>query len=144
MRLKSSWCWRVQVSLGFLGLALLSGCGGGPRRVQVTGDVTIDGTPLNGGVVNFAPDASKGNNHRINCVGPAQAGKYKLHTQAVRGSESGEGVPLGWYKVYLYTDVPGVNIKIHDRFTNANSTPLSIEVVDNPAPGAYDIKFSVK
>jgi hypothetical protein len=106
--------------------------------------VTLDGDPLKGGVLHFYPDPAKGNNHRVDCLSPVRAGKYALLTTAVKDSESGDGAPLGWYKVYLYTDIPGVNIKIHERFTDPNKTPVWVEVVDNPAAGAYDIKFFSK
>jgi len=104
--------------------------------------VTVDGAPLKGGVLHFYPDPAKGNEHRIDCLSPVRSGKYNLITQAVRDAHTGEGVPLGWYKVYLYTDVPGFNSKIHERFTDPNKTTIWVEVVDNPAPGAYDIKFT--
>ena len=125
-------------------MELVSGCGGGPRRVPVSGEVTLDGAPLNGGVLRFYPDPAKGNQHRVNCQGPVRGGKYTLLTQAVTASETGSGVPLGWYKVYLFTDLPGLDIKVHPRFTDPGKTPLFVEVVDNPAPGAYDFKFTSK
>jgi hypothetical protein len=137
---------RKRISLALLGVLVLafSGCGGGPKRVPVSGDVTLDGTPFNGGVIHFFPDTEKGNKHRVDCLSPVRSGKYNLLTQAVKDSETGKGAPLGWYKVYLYTDIPGVDLKIHKRFTDPNTTPLSVEVVENPAPGAYDIKFTSK
>jgi hypothetical protein len=138
--------WR-QVCLGLLctlSLAVAWGCRSGPRRVPVSGEVTLDGAPLSGGVIHFYPDTAKGNEHRVDCLSPVRSGKYNLLTQAVKDSETGNGAPLGWYKVYLYTDLPGVDIKIHERFTDPYRTPISVEVVENPAPGAYDVKFTSK
>jgi hypothetical protein len=125
-------------------VTLLAGCNRGPRRVPVSGSVTLDGEPVNAGVLHYYPDDKKGNEHRVDALSPARGGKYNLVTTAVRDSETGSGAPLGWYKVYLQTDLPGVDLKIHPRFTDANTTPILVEVVDNPAPGAYDIKFTAK
>ena len=131
---------------GWVCLVLLCalGCGGGPKRVPVSGTVTLDGEPLNGGVLHFYPDPEKGNAHRVDCLSPVRSGKYDLLTQAVKDSETGKGAPLGWYKVYLYTDVPGFEAKIHERFTDPTKTPILIEVVEKPAAGAYDVKFTSK
>jgi hypothetical protein len=121
-----------------LGLAVASGCGGGPKRVPVSGEATLDGEPLKAGVLNFFPDDAKGNPHRVACLSPMRNGKYNLMTTAVRDSETGSGAPLGWYKVYLDTT------KIHPRFIDPLKTPISVEVVEKPAEGAYTIKFTSK
>src|SRR2546430_2423977 len=84
---------------GALGLTFLVGCGG-VRRVPVSGTVTLDGQPINGGNMVFTPDSAKGNTHRINCISPIiKDGHYTLETNGVTRDESGSGVPLGWYKV---------------------------------------------
>ncbi|HET6573428.1 MAG TPA: hypothetical protein VFG68_07490 [Fimbriiglobus sp.] len=128
-----------------LGLAALVGCGGGEfKRVPVSGAVTLDGKPFSGGVLHFYPDPAKGNTVRADCLGPVRDGKFNLLTTAVRDRDSGNGVPLGWYKVYLDTTVPGAPENIHPRFTSPEQTPVSVEVVEAPAPGAYDIKFTSK
>jgi hypothetical protein len=143
----TAWTWSKRMSLALLfgmGLTLLGGCSGGPRRVPVKGDVTLDGEPLDGGVLYYFADTAKGNEHRIAAVGPVRSGKYNIMTSAVKDSESGPGAPLGWYKVYMDATVPGFNTKIHDRFTDPNKTPISVEVVDNPSAGTYDIKLTSK
>jgi hypothetical protein len=128
-----------------LGLASLAGCGGGEfKKVPVGGTVTLDGQPLNGGVLHFYPDTSKGNQYRVDCLSPVRSGKYELLTTAVRSSDTGSGAPLGWYKVYLDTTVPGAPENIHPRFTTPEKTTVSVEVVENPSAGAYDIKFTSK
>jgi hypothetical protein len=127
-----------------LALVVLPGCRG-IKRIPVSGSVSLDGKPLSVGVVNFFPDTEKGNDHRIAALGPAKSGSYTLATTAVRNYDNGMGVPVGWYKVCLLTDIPGAeDLKIHPRFKDPNKTPISIEVVENPGPGAYDIKFTSK
>lgn len=138
-------CRRLAVVPYAVGLLLFVGCGqSGPKRVPVNAQVTLDGAPFSGGVLSFAPDLSKGNKNNMAGIGPVKDGKYTLRTLAIRGSESGPGVPLGWYKVYLDTTLSGENLKIAERFTDANRSPIVIEVVENPAPGTYDIKFTSK
>ena len=127
-----------------LGLAVVAGCSSGPKRVPVQGEVTLDGQPLSGGVLHFYPNPDRGNPHRVDCLSPVRAGKYNLLTTAVRDSETGEGAPLGWYKVYLYTEVPDLVIKIDPRFTDPARTPIEVEVVEKPEPGQYKIEFTSK
>ena len=126
-------------------LGALPGCNKAVKRVPVTGSVTLDGKPLTAGVVSFAPDNEKGNIHRVACIGRANSGRYDLSTAAMQNFDNGPGAPLGWYKVYLDTSVPGAeDLKINPRFKDLNKTPISIEVVESPAPGAYDIQFTSK
>jgi hypothetical protein len=142
---------RISVALlGALAMAFMVGCGG-IRRIPVSGTVTLDGKPINGGNIVFSPDAAKGNLNRINCMSPIIVdGQYTLETNGVTRSESGDGVPLGWYKVTFRQmqestkKHPVVPVNVHDRFREPEKTPLSVEVKDNPEPGAYDFKFTSK
>ncbi|MDB5307617.1 MAG: hypothetical protein JWO38_1819 [Gemmataceae bacterium] len=132
----------LAIVFGF-GLLPLVGCG--TKRVPVTGAVTLDGKPLSGGVLTFCPNESKGNMARISCPGPVKGGTFTLMTNAVTQSETGAGVPLGWYKVILVTDLPGQpKLDVHRRFTRVETTPLELEVVETPQPGAYDIQLTSK
>jgi hypothetical protein len=129
--------------LGSLGLLTLAGCGG-LKLYPVSGTVTLDGQPLSQSTVSFNPDTSKGNNHTVSCVGRLDGqGGFKLQTIAVRGSEGGPGAPLGWYKVTLLTGLPGdPEIKVKPIYLDPNKSPISIEVVEKPEPGRYDLKFT--
>jgi hypothetical protein len=127
-----------------LALVCLTGCGG-VKRVPVSGTVMLDGKPLADGTISFVPDESKGNNVRAACIGHVTSGSYELQSIGVTASDSGPGVVAGSYKVILVNDRPGqAKIKVSEKFTNANKTPLSIEVLENPAPGAYDVKMTSK
>jgi hypothetical protein len=127
-----------------LGFVFLIGCGeSGIRRVPVSGSVTLDGEPLNAGVLLFHPNEAKGNTARVGITGPVKAGRYSLVTAGVTGADTGSGAPLGWYKVTLMTDLPGMpEIKIHPKYLRPETSPLEIEIKDNPPPGHYDLQMT--
>jgi hypothetical protein len=134
----------LAVLLAF-GLVVLFGCARGIRRIPVSGTVTLDGKPLQGGVLVFHPDESKGNTARIGCSGPVKNGHYKLNTSAVTRLDTGAGAPLGWYKVTLTNNLPGQPIiNVANKYLTPETTPVAIEIVDNPEPGAYDIQLTSK
>jgi hypothetical protein len=136
----------VQVLRSILcGCVLLAGTGcGGLKLVPVSGKVTRDGRPLSGAAVSFVPDASKGNNARLSCMGRIGAdGQYELMANGVTKSETGKGAPPGWYKVTLVTTLPGApEITVNPNYLDPDKTPWSVEVVENPEPGRYDFKVS--
>jgi hypothetical protein len=138
----------AQVSLGRPLLRILCACGlfalagcGGLKLVPVSGKVTLGDKPLKGGGVCFIPDASKGNDARVSCVGRIDSeGRYQLTTSAVKGSDSGKGAPLGWYKVTIITTLPGApEITVDRKYLDPEKPTLFVEVVADPAPGAYDL-----
>ena len=139
--------WLPLVALCALGLISLVGCGG-VKRLPVSGTVTLEGRPVNGGILTFSPDTAKGNMAKISCACPVREGRYELQTVGITRSDTGSGVPPGWYKVtYNTLDLatkkrPQAAIQVHDKYKNAETTPLSVEVKDNPEPGAYDIKMT--
>jgi len=139
--------WLPLVILGAVGLASLVGCGG-IRRVPVSGTVTLDGKPLDGGILSFAPDTAKGNTSQITGNSPVKDGHYELQTTAVTRGDTGPGVPPGWYKVILKTPNlsskknPQSPVEVNDKYKSVEKTPLSVEVKDNPEPGAYDFKMT--
>jgi hypothetical protein len=114
----------------------------------VSGTVTLDGQPVNGGVLTFSPDTAKGNAANINCTSPVRQGRYELETVGITRSDSGSGVPPGWYKVtYNVLDLRTKKrrqapVEFNDKYRRAETTPLLVEVKDNPDPGAYDFKLT--
>lgn len=129
--------------------AFTTGCGKeaakGERLTPVVGKVTLNGKPLGAGAVTFHPDTSKGNNSPHIPVGMLDAsGEYKLM------SATKDGAPLGWYKITVSAQepidlnnpyAPPKNI-INPKFGDVQTSGLSLQVVENPAPGAYDIKVT--
>lgn len=80
----------------FLSLLLLVGCGGKPA--SVSGVVTLDGNPLDHGVVGFAPTTGG-----MRAAGVIKSdGSYTLSTNREAGLETGD------YKATVVTREPGV------------------------------------
>jgi hypothetical protein len=110
--------------------------------VPVEGTVTLDGKPLTTGTVIFSADADRGNTSPHEPRGPIDdRGRYKLSIQ------SQPGAPPGWYKVAVASfrseglGVPPVYLA-PPVYANPRTSPLEpVEVVENPAPGAYDLKL---
>jgi hypothetical protein len=142
---RPGWLWLAV--LGAFALSSVTGCGG-VRRVPVSGTVTLDDKPLNGGYLEFTPDAAKGNTAKINGMSPIKDGRYNLETNGITRADSGPGVPLGWYKVTFRIleestkKHPQAPLNVNDKYKSAETTPLSVEVKDNPEPGAYDFKMT--
>src|SRR5262245_22315912 len=90
--------------LGALALLASAGCGGGLKLYPVSGTVKLDGKPLTATRVSFNPDASKGNNQTVSCVGRLDGeGRFQIYTTTTKRSVGGPGAPLGWYRVTLVT-----------------------------------------
>jgi hypothetical protein len=141
----------------FLGALLASGCGdasGVGRTLPVAGMVTLDGKPLTAGstVILFKPDAGRGNTSPFEPVGTVDdQGNYTLATKGKRGA------PPGWYKVVVTaTELraggrdphghirPAPRSLVPARYGQAATTTVTIEVVEEPGPGAYDVKLTGK
>ena len=141
---------------GLLSAALASGCGdasGVGPTFPVAGKVTFNNTPLTAKntVILCKPDAARGNTSPFEPAGTVDAdGNYVLTTRGKNGA------PAGWYKVVVTAreDAEPVHPKgpqrhrpvskslLPVRYGQAQTTDLSIEVVEKPAPGAYDLKLS--
>jgi hypothetical protein len=143
------------VEVGCALLAVLfgaAGCGG-VKRIPTTGTVTLDGQPLTEGVLQFIPDASKGNNLRVSCSGPVSSGKWNLVTSGMERADTGTGAPVGWFKVIYVlpnegSKAPGASAtaapKVPDKYRREDTTPLLIELTDPPPAEGYKIEFLSK
>jgi hypothetical protein len=123
------------------GVLALAGCGG-ERRAAVSGKVTVDGKPLisKASTILFAPDKD----NPIKKLPYGELDENGVY-HAVTGAN--EGVPLGRYTVYVAFDArvsKGKPPPFHRRYLDAATSPLAIEVVANPQPGAYDLKLTEK
>jgi hypothetical protein len=130
------------------------GCGPGGKLVPVTGRVTLDGVPLSGGTVVLAPEAS-GDGIRLAPSGTInEAGEYELRTAGRTGA------PPGRYRAtvvvagdYQEREEGGVKKRqlpegwaqqspVDPRYAHPDTSPLVLDVVEDPAPGAYDLALS--
>jgi hypothetical protein len=147
----------VRTALGLLLVwclgALSVGCGGtyidGVKIVPVSGTVLVQDQPLTGvpqGSVAFHPDAAQGNQSMHLPTGRLNAdGTYELLT----GNK--KGAPLGKYKIVVSAlenkleEGPTMPRHIlEDKYYAREQTDLTIEVIENPPPGYYDLKVTKK
>jgi hypothetical protein len=144
-----------------LGAALTAtGCGPGFKVVPVSGKITVNGEAIQDAeaTILFRPDASKGNTGTLDFAGVAdEDGNYELYY-----GDGKRGAAPGWYKVAAVVNeslrpkigpngkrkkpAPGPGIHVHislidPKYAVPTSSGIEIEVVENPAPGAYDLNL---
>ena len=138
-------------------ICLAAGCGdtsGVGKTFPVSGKLTLDDKPLTAAstIVLFKPDGAKGNTTPFEPTGTVDGeGNYRLFTKGQRGA------PPGWYKVvvtateYRPEEVKGPRRHhptpkslVPGKYGQAATTPVVVEVVENPGPGAYDVKLTSK
>jgi hypothetical protein len=134
---------------------LASGClDSAVKTFPVTGKLTLDDRPVTATstIVLFKPDAGRGNTSPFEPTGAVDgAGTYRLFT---RGKP---GAPPGWYKVIVTATEPrrpeekgpknhrpGPRSVLPARYGLATTTTVTVEVVERPAPDAYDVKLTSK
>jgi hypothetical protein len=131
-------CRLAIATIGPAGLLPLAGCSQ-YTYVPVNGKVTLKNNQcVTVGTVVFVPD--KDNTLRVMATGKINAdGTYELNT------EGRSGVPIGSYIACVRAPMRKVGgkdpppIPFSMKYFDANESPLKIEVVANPAPGAYDL-----
>lgn len=140
--------------LALLAGVLTLGCGddsGVGPTFPVAGKVTLQDAPFTAKntIIMFKPDVSRGNSSPFTPTGTVDVdGNYTLKTKRKNGA------PPGWYKVVVTArdetppehprtpkHRPVVKSLLPARYGQDKTTDLSIEVVENPAPGAYDLKL---
>jgi hypothetical protein len=133
---------RLAVAVGGLALLLpLAGCSEF-TYAPVKGKVTLKNKePLTVGVVVFMPD--KDSKHRLIPRGKVNPdGTFELDTDGKTGA------PIGKYIVCVRAPNRRINGKdppplpFSAKYLTADDSPLKIEVVANPAPGAYDLELT--
>src|SRR5438552_19053901 len=90
-------CARLRVGCALLA-ALVGVAGCGVKRIPTSGTVTLDGQPMTMGVLQFIPDASKGNQLRLACGGAISNGRWSLATSGMERADTGGGAPAGGFK----------------------------------------------
>jgi predicted flavoprotein YhiN len=117
------------------------GCSG-QTLYPVSGKLTAkNGQPVDAEVlVEFVPDAEKGNLSKVNSSAIVSNGSFTLQTNLRRGA------PAGWYKVMIdygqnVTAADKAKFPIPADIRNWRKTPIAVEVVSSPAVGAYDFSL---
>ncbi len=127
--------------LAVLGMVVvaLCGCGGVGTLYPVSGKVTVDGKPLSDGQLTFVAEGDKGDKTTAAPFGKIKDGTYSLSTKGKPGA------PAGKYHVMVMTQYPGgpeKPVALPVRYSQPEKSGLSVEVVPNPAAGAYDLKLT--
>ena len=132
--------WRHALAVLALGLVALgpAGCGGGPPRAHVHGTVTLDGTPIPNGSIEFFPLGPSGQS-----AGTAiKDGKYEIDASVgemkvtINGSEI-----VGQQKAYDTPDSPVIDIVRNPVPANYNT---SSELKRTLVAGPNEINFELK
>ena len=116
-----------------LGATLLTGCPQRPTTLtHVSGKVLYRGAYLQGGVIVFTPDTSKGESGKI-AFGKIQSdGTYTLHTSDAAGAAA------GWYRVTVAVlagatsshDTPPISL-VPEKYRDPQLSLLQCEVKSN-------------
>jgi len=148
--------WLVAFTTAGLLLAAVAGCdsSGIGKTHPVQGKIFVDGEPALGcaGTVALYPDATKGNTTPFDVfatLNDESDGSYAVYTKGPGGSKA--GAPPGWYKVTVSVfPVEGrldprnkrtlKQLKVNRNYWSAKLSKLEFEVVESPAPGAYDLR----
>jgi hypothetical protein len=128
------------------GLVALVGCGrGSDSRLLVEGVVRLGDAPLTTGTVILRPDPDRGNTSKHEPRGAIDAeGRYRAFT-----TPGEPGVAPGWYKAAVVATEP-LDLKnpyavrkslIPTHYNDPERSGLSLEVVQDAPPGAYDLKL---
>jgi hypothetical protein len=112
-----------------------------PTLYPVAGTVTVDGKPLTSGHVSLTT-SSTDQKIGLSTSEIGQDGSYVIYTS------DKEGAPLGKYKVTVTPQTmmaAGTDPKAAPTasrvYSDPTKTPLTIDVVEHPGAGAYDLKL---
>jgi hypothetical protein len=132
--------WILSVLAG-CGLLATAGCSRQRPIVPVAGKVTLNGVPVSGGQVLLAADPSNDPPIKVipeGTTGPD--GSYELSTAGRKGA------PVGLYRaVVMGGESPskkGPSGGVPTVYMLPDKSPLKLDVVANPEPGAYDLKLT--
>ena len=133
------------VVAGVCGVMALAGCGKSnePHFVPVSGNVTLDGTPVHGARIEFLPDTEKGTD------GPASFAELDENGDFVLESVGGkQGAIVGHHKVTIKCPEPSSagpvpECHVPPHFANAATSDLKAEVTENPDQ-TIDVNLKLK
>jgi hypothetical protein len=117
------------------------------KLYPVSGTILVEGRPLAGvgqGSVSLRGDAARGNPTMHQPTGAINSdGRFELITGGKKGA------PAGWYKVMVTAYENRIEegpvkprLLLDEKYYHPQKTDLSLEVVAEPAPGAYDLRVT--
>lgn len=133
---------------------VLAGCGGPPpeKFVTVSGRVKVGGKALTTGDIGFIPDEAAGNPHPEYCIGDIKPdGTFTLVTNDKAGVRPGAYKVVVWAWAEPLSPAPTYDARgqpivpralVAVKYTKKETTDLRVEVVEDPAEGAYDFDLS--
>jgi len=135
---------RYLFSAGVLAALLLAGCSSEFNYVPVRGKVTLkNGKAVTGGTVMLYP--TKDNKLRKIAAGKvSQDGTYDLDTEGRSGVPTGSYVVLVKWPMRKVEGVESGPPPFSGKYMFEDQTPLKMEVVADPAAGAYDLVLDGK
>ena len=119
---------------GHIALALISliaavGCEKRLELGQISGQITLDGKPLDGVVIKFMPDPEQGNTGPSSVGRSDEQGNYEMF---VAGDAERPGAVAGWHRVIVQDprreDRPPGPLRITPQYNVAAKTPLRFEI----------------
>jgi hypothetical protein len=130
----------------FLGVlaVVLTGCGGGPKAVPVSGRVTLDNKPLANATLQFVPvSGSKENEPQVSSTGTTtDDGRYSL---ILDNNSKSKGALVGKYKVIITLGAPNetetkrtFHRQLPERYNRKSELLCEI-----PAEGREDADFNL-
>jgi hypothetical protein len=128
------------------GLVVLAGCSPGDARYPVEGSVTFDGTPVDGGTIDFFPVENTPTEitKRVKAHGEIHDGRYALESDK-RPNAGRYRVEITWYKKTgkkISNDPPNMideTIQVIPKQYNVQSTTI-VEIKSGTNTFSYDLK----
>jgi hypothetical protein len=124
---------RTQLTALTVALLLLAGCDSGPKIVPISGQVLIDGKPLQFGYVRFIPQDSRLSGGALDAQG-----RFKLTCL-----REGDGAVIGRHMVEILSQKPLSDTKIQwlapKKFADHSTSGLSYDV----AGPADNVQFNL-
>jgi hypothetical protein len=115
------------------------------RTYPVKGKVYLDGVLLKGGSVGFFPADYEGAPALEAGSRIKEDGTYELSTRGKPGALLGRYKVTVIWQTKVESSRPGdVKSLVPQRYTNKETTPLEVEVIENQEDGKYDLPMTSK
>ena len=135
-----SWRTGLVVLLGLCAAGLLAGCSSGPASATVSGEVKVNGTPVEKGVISFSP--AEGTGKLV--TGEIKNGRYEVQTTAgkkvvqisapvVTGKRKDSDAPNAQWVEITEESLP-------DKYNSKSELTFDVQAGGNTKDWALDVK----